>query len=91
MTIRNYKIVVKGKVQGVSYRFNTMIKAQALGLNGYVKNHFNGDVWIEAEGDETAINKLIDWCQAGPPRAKVAEVEATEIEVKNFTSFEIKR
>jgi acylphosphatase len=82
---------VKGKVQGVAYRFNTMIKAQELGLNGYVKNDYNGDVIVEAEGDEEAVNKLIDWCQVGPPKAIVSELFAEEISLKDYKAFEIKR
>ena len=89
--LRNYRIQVKGKVQGVAYRFNTLIKAQGLGLNGYVKNDFQGGVLIEAEGDEEAINKLINWCQVGPPLADVTELMVEEIETKNYSSFEIKR
>lgn len=89
--MRNYRVVIKGKVQGVSYRFNTLIKAQKLGLNGYVKNAFNGDVELEAEGNEDSINKLISWCQVGPPLAVVTEVIAEEVAIKNYTSFEIKR
>ncbi len=88
---RNYKVQVKGKVQGVSYRFSAHAVALRLGLYGYVKNLPNGDVFMEIEGAEVQINKMIDWCQVGPPLAKVTEVEATEDQVKNFHSFEIKR
>lgn len=88
---RHYNITVKGKVQGVNYRFNTHAEALKLGLTGYVKNLANGDVYIEAEGDENAINKLIEWCHIGPPRAKVLEVNASEAEVKGYRNFELRR
>jgi acylphosphatase len=89
--IRHYNIIVKGKVQGVSYRFSAHAKAIKLGLTGYVKNLPDGSVFIEAEGKEDAINKLIEWCYAGPPRAKVSEVDATESELKGYKNFELKR
>jgi acylphosphatase len=87
----HYDIIVKGKVQGVSYRFSTHHKAIKLGLTGLVKNMPDGSVFIEAEGKEEAINKLIEWCYYGPPKAKVLEVNATEGEIKGYKTFELKR
>jgi acylphosphatase len=89
--IRHYNITVKGKVQGVSYRFNAHMEGLKLGLTGYVTNLANGDVFIEAEGEEDNINKLIQWCYVGPPLAKVQEVKAEEGEVRNYRNFEIKK
>lgn len=89
--MRHYNITVKGKVQGVSYRFSIHSKALKLGLTGLVKNLADGSVYIEAEGEEEEINKLIEWCYVGPPRSKVIEVHAQEGELKNYRNFEIKR
>ena len=89
--MRHYNIIVKGNVQGVSYRFATLAKAIQLSLTGYVKNLPNGDVYIEVEGKEDNINKLIEWCYVGPPRAEVTEVFAEEGEVKEYRNFEIKK
>ncbi len=89
--MRHYSIKVKGKVQGVAFRFSTHAKAIKLGLTGLVKNMPDGSVYIEAEGSEDAINKLIEWCYVGPPRAKVTEVDAVEDEVKGYRTFELKR
>lgn len=91
MNSRHYNITVKGKVQRVSYRFTAQQMAIRLGLTGYVKNLPNGDVFIEAEGDEENINKLVEWCYVGPPKAKVTEVNAVESEWRNFKTFELKR
>jgi acylphosphatase len=89
--LRHYNITVKGKVQSVSYRFATLNQALKLNLTGYVKNLPNGDVFIEAEGNEEKINKLIAWCYVGPPLAEVTEVHAEESEVKAFRNFELKK
>ncbi|MGZ3863260.1 MAG: acylphosphatase [Bacteroidia bacterium] len=89
--MRHYNITVKGKVQGVSYRFCTHMEALKIGLTGFVKNMHNGNVYIEAEGTDEQINKLIDWCYIGSPLSKVTEVMAEEAEVKEFRNFEIKR
>ena len=89
--MHHYNITVKGKVQRVSYRFTAQQKAIKLGLTGYVKNLPNGDVFLEVEGTEENIEKLIQWCYGGPPKAKVTEVDAVEAEMKNFKTFELKR
>jgi acylphosphatase len=89
--IRHYNIIVKGKVQGVSYRFAAHAMALKLSLTGLVRNLPNGDVYIEAEGAEENINKMIEWCYIGPPLAKVKEVAAEEQEVKGYRNFELKR
>ncbi|MCD6018604.1 MAG: acyP [Bacteroidetes bacterium] len=89
--IRHYNITVKGKVQRVSYRFCTHAQALKCNLTGYVKNLHNGDVFIEAEGNEDDINKLIEWCYVGSPLSNVKEVIAEEGDVKNFETFEVKK
>lgn len=88
---RHYNIKVKGKVQGVAFRFSTHAQAIKLGLTGLVKNMPDGSVFIEAEGSEDAINRLIEWCYVGPPLSKVLEVDAVESEVKGYRTFELKR
>lgn len=88
---RHYNITVKGKVHGVAFRFSTHHKAIKLGLTGLVKNMPDNSVYIEAEGNEEAINKLIEWCYYGPPKAKVTEVNAIEGEVRGYKTFELKR
>ena len=89
--LRNYNITLIGKFQGVSYSFATLLKSHKLSLTGYVKNLHDGGVFIEAEGKEDNINKLIEWCYIGPPAAEVSEVHAVEKELANFRNFEIKK
>lgn len=78
-------------MQRVSYRVWAQTKAASLGLNGFVKNLHNGDVYIEAEGTDEKVNELIDWCFVGSPLSKVTEVISEECPLKNFETFELKR
>jgi acylphosphatase len=87
----HYNIHIKGKVQGVAFRFTAQAKAIQLGLTGMVKNLPDGSVFIEAEGKEEAINSLIEWWYVGPPRSRVMEVNANESDYKGYTTFELKR
>lgn len=89
--MRHYNITVKGRVQRVSYRVWAQSKAMSLGLTGYVKNLHNGDVYIEAEGEDDKINQFIDWCYVGSPLSKVTEVISEEQALKNLETFELKR
>lgn len=73
-----------GRVQGVFFRAETCQKAQELGLTGWVRNTSDGAVAAVAEGEESALNEFLAWCQKGPSRAEVRHVEtkwqnATEI------------
>jgi len=89
--IRSYKIVIKGRVHGVGFRFNAQAKAHALGLTGFVRNEHNGHVLTIAEGLEEKIHQYIEWCNIGPRLAEVSEVEAVEQAVQGYQTFEIKR
>ena len=89
--MRHYNITVKGRVQRVSYRVWAQSKAMSLGLTGYVKNLHNGDVYIEAEGEDDKVNQFIDWCYVGSPLSKVTEVISEEQALKNLETFELKR
>ena len=83
-------IRVIGKVQGVNYRFYARRKAEDLGLAGFVKNEHDGSVFIEAEGHFEQVDKFVEWCKEGPPRAIVENVITKGGEVRSFTGFEIR-
>lgn len=67
--------VVHGHVQGVAFRHYTRLMASELGLTGWVRNLPDGSVAGMAEGEETAVNALVDWLHEGPPAAYVERVE----------------
>ena len=75
------KIIVKGEVQGVSFRDFVRKEAVTLGLIGTVKNKEDGNVEIIAYGEQTDIDMLVKLCYSGPPFAKVNIVEVSEVEI----------
>lgn len=86
------KIVVTGKVQGVSFRAFTHRTAVELGLTGYVQNLPDGSVEIVAEGTRSALKKLLAQSRCGPPQAKVAYAAANWGAHENrYRKFEVKR
>jgi acylphosphatase len=66
---------VSGRVQGVSFRGYTRKWAQELGLHGWVRNLYDGRVEAVAEGERPVVEALIARVKAGPPAARVEEVE----------------
>lgn len=85
-----YSIIVKGRVQGVGYRYNTLKKALQYNLNGFVTNLPEGDVYIEIEGESADIEQFTIWCNSGPMLANVTGLEINEKELKGYNSFEIR-
>lgn len=83
------KLVIRGKVHGVGFRFSCMEAAYRYGVKGFVKNKSDGTVYIEAEGPEEELNLFIEWCHKGPTWAKVVNVDQEDGELKNYQSFEI--
>jgi len=86
---KHLDIIVKGRVQGVSYRASTKAVADQLGVKGFVKNEPNGDVFVAAEGDDLALEMFLEWCNEGPEHAEVTSVESNKGELKNYRNFEI--
>ena len=72
------RIVVRGRVQGVGFRYATVSEARRLGLAGWARNNPDGSVEILADGPAGAVNQLVAWCQHGPPSARVTNVHHRE-------------
>jgi acylphosphatase len=85
------RIICKGRVQGVFYRASTAQAAISLNLYGWVRNLPNGDVEVCVQGEESQVQKLIDWCWQGPELAHVTDVvvESQEIDT-SLGSFEVR-
>ena len=66
---------IAGRVQGVGFRFSAVDEARRLGLTGWVRNTYDGDVELIAEGDAQRLQQLVAWCRSGPPGARVTRVE----------------
>lgn len=74
-------IIVQGMVQGVGFRYFVWREATKLNLSGYVRNMYNGDVEIEAEGDRSLVEEFVKVVKVGP---RYAFVKDLKIEWKDF-------
>lgn len=85
-------IVVTGLVQGVGYRYFTQHVATQLGLRGFVRNLWNGDVDVVTEGPRRVIEQFIEKLRRGPSMAQVDDVRVTwDAAIGGFTGFVIRR
>lgn len=77
------KIIVRGVVQGVGYRYFCYRKASEYGLSGYAKNLFNGDVELEIEGEKNLVQDYLKELKIGPSRSKVTSIDVDFNEYQN--------
>jgi len=89
--VKTIRLTIKGKVQGVFYRATAKDVANELGIRGWVKNLPDRNVEIRATAAEELLQKFIDWCKQGPPKAKVEDVIVEELDLQGFNDFRIIR
>ncbi len=84
-------MVVKGRVQGVLFRYVTRDEANMRGVKGWVRNMRDGRVEAVFEGEKGKVDEMIDFCHYGPPAAKVSSVKVTREEYTGeFSGFSIR-
>jgi acylphosphatase len=69
------RVAIRGRVQGVGYRYWTRRTATARGLEGWVRNRRDGSVEAVLAGPEQAVAEMIMLCRRGPAAAHVDSVE----------------
>ena len=82
------RITIRGRVQGVGFRYALADEARARNLRGWVRNRRDGTVEALLAGIETDVEAVIAWSHHGPPAARVTEV-AVESAVTDALEFEI--
>jgi acylphosphatase len=77
VTVRK-RILVSGRVQGVFFRDTCRRVADAGNVSGSAANLPDGRVEVIAEGENDAVDRLVEWCRSGPPYASVERVEVID-------------
>ena len=72
------RVIVKGRVQGVSFRYHTAQTAALFKVTGWVRNLPDGSVEACFEGDAADVRAVVTWCRKGPSSARVDEVHLEE-------------
>jgi acylphosphatase len=85
------RYLVRGRVQGVGFRWFTLRAARGLGLRGYVRNLPDGSVEVVAAGASAALDQLAAKLASGPSGALVQHVEPQDLpEDASNATFEVR-
>jgi acylphosphatase len=83
-------VTVSGRVQGVFFRDSCREEATAAGVAGWVRNTPDGGLEAVFEGDEDAVDRLVEWCRSGPSAAEVDSVEVADEEPQGESGFSVR-
>ncbi len=90
--LKQVHIYIKGDVIGVGFRAWTKIQAKIIGVTGWVRNHQDGFVEAQIQGEMEKVEQMIELLKKGPPVSHVSGVEIFWQEPKEiFDQFEIKK
>jgi acylphosphatase len=85
-----FRYRVRGRVQGVGYRYFVLRQAEALDLTGFTRNLADGSVEVVAEGPEGRLRDLESRLHEGPAFSGVEAVEGEEIPSRGDLGFQIR-
>jgi len=85
-----YRVLIRGRVQGVFFRDTCQRMALRRGVNGWVRNLPDGRVEAVFEGRAEDVNRLVDWARQGPSRAVVADVTVQAEQPEGLSTFLIR-
>jgi acylphosphatase len=85
-----YRYSVRGRVQGVGYRYFAMREASALGVTGYARNLPDGSVEVLGEGSDESLMAFEARLREGPGFARVEGVERLEVSPRGASGFDIR-
>ena len=72
------RYLVKGRVQGVGFRWFVEAEARRIGIGGWVRNRDDGAVEVLASGSDAQLNSLYESLREGPRAARIDKVEVDE-------------
>lgn len=85
-----YRYLVRGRVQGVGYRYFVLRQADALGVGGFARNLPDGSVEVLAEGSAGALADLEALLREGPAFAEVTDVEREAAAERGSSGFHVR-
>jgi acylphosphatase len=84
------RVVARGRVQGVFFRDSTRREARSAGVAGWVRNRPDGAVEAVFEGDESAVERMVQFVRRGPGHAEVEDLEVHEEEPEGLEAFDVR-
>ncbi|MEP7275259.1 MAG: acylphosphatase [Betaproteobacteria bacterium] len=85
------RVVVRGRVQGVGFRYAAVEAAQDAAVTGWVRNRRDATVEAHAQGDASTVDAFVAWCRRGPPAARVTGVDVADVPAEpGLAGFELR-
>ena len=88
--VKSFSVKITGRVQNVGFRYFAVREAQKERVKGFVRNEYDGSVYVEAEGEEEGINRYLSLLHQGPSWSRVDRVTVTEQPIRHFKDFTVK-
>ncbi len=89
--MKSLQRIISGTVQGVGLRYSIRRKADELGVRGWVKNNSDGTVSAVVQGEDSAVERFLDWLKTGEFSKFISKIDAKEQSLdSSLTSFEIR-
>lgn len=86
-----HRYIVRGRVQGVGFRWFVEREADSLGVTGWVRNNEDSTVEVLAMGSPEQLSALRRQLERGPRAARVDAVEVSVVEdAQQMSTFQIK-
>ena len=85
----SYIAHVSCKVQGVFFRASSQQIAIDYTVSGYARNLADGDVEVLMCGEQTDVDKMLDWLKHGPEQAEVDNVQQKQVQWQDHSFFSI--
>jgi acylphosphatase len=82
---------VRGRVQGVGFRYFAEQSAKALGIKGWVRNDDDGSVEVYALGTAAQLSELAGLLWKGPRWAEVRGVDESEAPLETYSGFSVRQ
>jgi len=88
--IVSFQAVVRGRVQGVGFRYFARQRAEVHGVSGFVRNLPDGSVEVHAEGAPKAMSAFEQDLRRGPSFGRVDDASVIAVKARGFDAFEIR-
>ena len=86
----SYRYIVRGRVQGVGYRYFVMREAAALGVSGFARNLPDGSVEVIAEAADDVLAEFEGRLREGPSFASVSALDRSAVTARGDQGFHIR-
>lgn len=87
--MKRMHIIISGRVQGVGFRYFAVSLASRYHITGWVRNLYDGDVEMEAEGNSTRLTLFLQEIQEGNRFVRVRNMEISEIPLAHDKDFKV--